>query len=196
MIEMAANWRSEAEQMSQTPFFTVHQLRVTDLVSEREYVRHVVRHPGGAGVVAVLDGLALCVEQYRPAIGTVTIEIPGGRREPGESPAENAARELFEETGYIAGELRLLGRMHAAPCFSTWVAELFLAVDVHRSMRLEVEGELPTGVTFIPLDEVESLVATGRLTDGKTIAGLLLARSALYDCSLKDFPHPFPWSLL
>jgi ADP-ribose pyrophosphatase len=121
----------------------------------------------------------LCVEQYRPAIGALSLEIPAGRRESGETSEENAARELLEETGYVAGQLTPLGRLHAVPCFSTWEAELYLACDARRSTRVELENDLPLRTVRVPLDDVERLIAEGRLTDGKTIAGLLLARSAL-----------------
>lgn len=54
-------------------------------------------------VIVVFDGaggLVLCRHKDRS-----TWETPGGHIEPGETPAEAAARELFEETGIAPKEL-------------------------------------------------------------------------------------------
>ena len=64
----------------------------------REYIKHI-------GAVAVLpltdDGKVICVRQYRYAVGQVTVEIPAGKLDPGETDhLEAAKRELREETGY------------------------------------------------------------------------------------------------
>src|SRR3954452_19689118 len=68
----------------------------------QEYVSHVVRHPGGVGVVPLLGNDVVCIEQYRPAIGRITLEIPAGRPMEDESPSETGIRELLEETGLRA----------------------------------------------------------------------------------------------
>ena len=60
----------------------------------------VVRHPGGVAVLPLHDdGSVTLIRQLRPAISTFTIELPAGRLEPGENPADCARRELLEETG-------------------------------------------------------------------------------------------------
>jgi ADP-ribose pyrophosphatase len=70
----------------------------------------IVRHPGGAAVLPVLDdGRVLLLRQFRPAAGDAVLEIPAGRLEPGEAPAACARRELAEEAGYRAGRLERLG---------------------------------------------------------------------------------------
>lgn len=59
----------------------------------------------GVGILAILQlptGPALLLQkQFRPPIGKVTIEIPAGLVDEGESAAEAAVRELKEETGYV-----------------------------------------------------------------------------------------------
>ncbi|KIW75594.1 hypothetical protein Z517_10336 [Fonsecaea pedrosoi CBS 271.37] len=61
------------------------------------------------GVVAILNdpksskGPSLLLQkQFRPAVDKVTIEVPSGLIDAGESPTQAAIRELKEETGYIA----------------------------------------------------------------------------------------------
>ncbi|RKZ35646.1 MAG: hypothetical protein DRQ37_05940 [Gammaproteobacteria bacterium] len=62
----------------------------------------VVRHPGGAVVVALWEGKVCLLRQYRPVMGAWMLELPAGKLEPGESPQEAAQRELAEETGLHA----------------------------------------------------------------------------------------------
>jgi ADP-ribose pyrophosphatase len=63
-------------------------------------------------VVAVTaEGRLLLVRQFRPAVGATTLEFPSGHVELGEAPMEAARRELHEETGHIAAELELMGRL-------------------------------------------------------------------------------------
>ena len=58
------------------------------------------------------DGRVPLVEQYRPAVERVTVELPGGLREGDEDPRLTAVRELYEETGCRpGGEPVLLGSM-------------------------------------------------------------------------------------
>lgn len=74
-------------------------------VSTRDYV----------GVIPVTpDGRLVLVRQWRPAINAYSLEIPSGHVEDGETPAEAAAKELLEETGYVASHLTPVGKL--SPC--------------------------------------------------------------------------------
>jgi 8-oxo-dGTP pyrophosphatase MutT (NUDIX family) len=61
---------------------------------------------GAANVITDAEGRVLLVHH---TYGKLNWELPGGLREADETPAENAARELREETGLIAGSLTLTG---------------------------------------------------------------------------------------
>jgi ADP-ribose pyrophosphatase len=90
----------------------VINLRVDDVRTSNgvDTLREIVEHPGAVAIVAVDDeDRILLVRQYRHAAGRVMIEIPAGTLEPGEDPLSCAARELDEETGYIAAHIDRLG---------------------------------------------------------------------------------------
>jgi ADP-ribose pyrophosphatase len=51
------------------------------------------------------------VRQFRPAVERITLELPSGHVDEGETPEQAACRELFEETGFVAHELTLVGNL-------------------------------------------------------------------------------------
>src|SRR3954464_6206474 len=107
-----------------------------DTVREGEvtYVREVVVHPGGAGIVAYFDdGTTALVRQYRhPARGYV-LEIPAGKLDPGERPFETAARELEEELGVVAARLEALSEFYTTPGFCAEKLWVFLATNLRET---------------------------------------------------------------
>lgn len=158
------------------------------VASGRIFVRHEVPHPGGSAVVALDGDRVICVEQYRPAIGRTTVELPGGRPSEGEGPLDTARRELLEETGYSASAYTLLARCHAVPDFSDWVVHIYLATGIVRNglPTGNPATEMPTSLCSIRLDDLESLIAAETLIDAKTIIGLMLARSVLETRKAED----------
>ncbi len=147
-----------------------------------EFTRDVVRHPGAVAVVAVTDNEdVLLVRQYRGAVDRELLEIPAGTRDvEGEPPHETARRELLEEVGVQAREIRLLGTMFNSPGFCDQETLLYLATGLGAGTpaRDSVEERYIEVVT-VPLTDVGGLVERGVLTDGQTLLGLLLARDVL-----------------
>ena len=135
----------------------------------------VVRHPGGVAVLPLHDdGSVTLIRQLRPAISTFTIELPAGRLDSGENPADCARRELLEETGLSAQRLESLGIIHTSPGVFDEMIHLYLAVDLCQG---EPQPEQYEDIeTFrLPLDEAVQMACDGRISDGKTIAALLRA---------------------
>lgn len=150
----------------------------------------IVQTADAVAIVAVRRGASgahevVLVRQLRPAVGRELWEIPAGLMDdPGESePEVTAVRELAEETGYTAGEWRLLTRELPSPGFSTEAISIFLANDVHPATG--AVGGSPKDPTEIERVRWVSLagalrdVQTGALDDGKTVLGLTLAAAAL-----------------
>jgi ADP-ribose pyrophosphatase len=145
--------------------------------------REVVRHPGAVAVVPLLDDgtTVVLVRQYRSALDALVLEIPAGKCDvDGEAAERTAARELEEEVGYRAGRLEPLGVIHNSPGFSDERVIIFLASDLLAGEATPhgVEEE-HMAVEHVPLTDVDALVADGRITDAKTVVGLLLARDKL-----------------
>jgi ADP-ribose pyrophosphatase len=160
---------------------TIRELTLTTPDGSRVQ-RQVVRDPGAVAVVPMLDdGRVVLVSQYRAAIDDEVLELPAGLRDvPGEDPAATAQRELAEEVGYRAGALELLSRYWIAPGLLDATMHIYLGTGLS-PVPLEPHGPEEEAMTIVEvgLDDVPAMIADGRLTDSKTIIGLLLARERL-----------------
>jgi ADP-ribose pyrophosphatase len=151
-------------------------LRLDSVVLENgnTALREVVEHPGAVGVIALKDnGDIVMVKQYRKAAEQVLLELPAGKLEQGEDPAECAARELTEETGYTAGDLRYLVSFYTSPGFSNEVLYMFLATGLREGENDPDDDEMVETVE-ISRDRAMEMILKGEIKDGKTIAGILL----------------------
>lgn len=145
-------------------------------------VREIVQHPGGAVTVPVLDdGRVVLVKQLRYPLGEHILELPAGKLSSGEDPSVCAARELTEETGWIAGTLARLASVYTTPGFCNEILHIYLATDLRESPEghRREEGEFSMTVHLVPLDEAVAMVEHGQIRDGKTIIGLLMAERSM-----------------
>jgi ADP-ribose pyrophosphatase len=159
--------------------FTV--ARATYRTADGETVeRHIVHHPGAVGVIPLHDdGTVTLVTQYRAALGRDLVEVPAGIRDvDGEDDATTAARELVEEAGLEAGRIELLCGFNNSPGFSDEQVALYVATELTPVPPdpQGVEEEAMT-VSRVPIAEVLADIDAGRITDAKTVIGMLtLAR--------------------
>jgi len=146
------------------------------------FEREVVRHPGAVSVVPVTDdGHVVLLRQYRAPLDAEVLEIPAGKRDvAGEAPEVTAQRELGEEVGLQAGCLELLARFHNSVGFCDEESFVFLGTEL-TDVELDLQGveEQHMVVERVPLDSVPQLIATGAVTDAKSVIGLTLARDRL-----------------
>ncbi|MEM7019871.1 MAG: NUDIX hydrolase [Pseudomonadota bacterium] len=135
----------------------------------------VVRHPGGAGVVALNEQQEVCLErQYRHAAGGWIWEIPAGKIDTGEPPLQTAKRELQEETGVTAEDWVSLGEMFSTPGFCDEKIYIYLARDLSLGQR-QPEMYEHIEVHWIPLPKALEWVYDNTIQDAKTITGLTRA---------------------
>lgn len=127
------------------------------------------------------DHRVLLVRQYRGPVDRELLEIPAGTLDvDGEPPEQTALRELVEEAGVRATSLELLAKIQNSPGFCDEETFVFLATGLQpaEAHREGIEERFME-VVEVPLGDVDSMIASGSLTDAQTVAGLLLARDAL-----------------
>lgn len=166
------------EEVHRGKVFTLLQQTVT-LPNGVTAQLEVIRHPGAAAVVPLLDdSTVIMIKQYRHAVGSIIWEIPAGTLSPGESPWECAKRECAEETGYEPATLQKLAEIVPVPGYSDERIHMFLARDLKRTPQCLDLDEILT-VRSVPLAQATEMISTGQIQDAKTIIGLLLTRSLL-----------------
>lgn len=151
------------------------QLRVDTIrkSSGKETTREVVEHSDCVAILAIdAEDNLLLVRQFRHAVGSDLLEIPAGGIDPGETPDQAVRRELREETGFVPNRVVRLGGFYSSPGYCTEYLHLYLATDLMLS-PLVAEDTEEIEVVRVPSKEVRGLVASGRIRDAKSIAGIL-----------------------
>ncbi|CAM3965705.1 NUDIX hydrolase [Paenibacillus alkaliterrae] len=165
-----ALWREET--IKTDPIFTGKmislQVDTVTLADGRTATREIVKHPGAAAVMALLDGKLLVVEQFRKPLEKFQIEIPAGKLDPGEDPQTAAARELEEETGYRSNNLKLLSSFYTSPGFADEKLYVYFTDQVEQGVQSPDEDE-NLKVEAITLEQAEAYIQEGRISDAKTI---------------------------
>lgn len=138
--------------------------------------RDIVRHQGSVVVLAVDDSQSelrvLLARQYRYAADDYLWELPAGRIDEGESELTAAKRELLEETGYTAREWKRALLFYSSPGFLDETMAIYVARGLQRGKAQPEEDEVISKRLF-PLRAAVRMVASGKVRDGKTVAGVL-----------------------
>lgn len=142
-------------------------------VWQGERPRDVMRHPGAAVILPLVDEEHVClIKNYRIAVDQTLFELPAGTLEPNEPPEITAGRELEEETGYKADKIELLTVYYPSPGVMDEKMYTYLATGLTMYAPAREEGEEIEN-HVVSLDEAKEMIRDGRIADGKTIAGLL-----------------------
>ena len=153
-----------------TPWFKV----VGKTMREGEDPFYSLRLPDYTSIIAITEEERIViVRQYRPAVERYTLELPSGLVDAGETPAEAAARELLEETGFEAPRVELIGPMET----DSGRLGNRIWTCVGRGVR-KVNGRMPEeGIEVLEwdLDELHRAIADGRFGHALHVAVVYLA---------------------
>ena len=141
--------------------------------------REWIKHPGAICCVPILPNKKIgLIRQYRYAIKKHMIEIPAGKLVWGEDPESCAKRELEEEIGFKANKFSFLTNIHPAIGFADEIMWLYLAEDLIKTNTKLDDDEF---LELIPtkLEDALNMIWNGKITDVKTIVGLVWANKVL-----------------
>jgi ADP-ribose pyrophosphatase len=149
------------------------------LPNQQQLEVEVVRHPGGAAVVALDNERRVCLlHQYRVVTDNWLWELPAGKIDDAEPSFETAQRELAEEAGCKAEQWQPLGEIVSSPGVFDEVIHLYLARGLTPSTAQQEEHEI-FELHWIPLDEAVAWAHNGKIADAKSIVALFRAQALL-----------------
>lgn len=154
-------------------------LEQVELPNGEKLELEVIRHPGGAAIVALDTQNRVCLlRQYRHAAGGWLWELPAGKIDQPEASQQTAQRELQEEAGLKASQWTSLGSFLSTPGFCDEIIHLYLARDLQTTATDRHVHEV-IEVHWIDYSEAMDQIYRGDINDAKTMLGLMLAKKYL-----------------
>lgn len=162
---------TKSKKVFKTPYFEVVKDTVDLDKAEIKYWK--LEAPDVSVIISFFRDEIVMVNQYRYAIGKDSLELPAGTLEPGESPEECAKRELEEETGFVAENVRKIFGFYPSNEVTNRYCHVCIADKLTKGKHNRQEDEL---IDVVLMDETEILdkILDETITDGRTITAMLI----------------------
>lgn len=163
-----------SETVFETPWFSVQRERFADSPELDDQPYYCIKSPDAVLVLArTEEGKWILVKQFRPAMRECTLEFPAGSVDPQEHPQTAAARELFEETGYVCRSLQPMGTGRIMASRHPARGYAFFGQGASRTTAFQPVDH--TEVVLATTAELKGLVKNGQFQQLAGLALLVLA---------------------
>ena len=173
--KMLKPWKCIHSQLNQS--FRVFSVRTETAISPRTGLEHdfyIIESNDWINIIPITDdNQVVMVKQYRHGSKKITLEIPGGLVDPGDTPEEAASRELLEETGYQAKELIKIGEVNPNPALFVNRCHTFLARGLKRVSEPNPDQTEDIEVALIPLEDIPKLILNGEIDHAIVISAFM-----------------------
>jgi 8-oxo-dGTP pyrophosphatase MutT (NUDIX family) len=167
-------WRVlEEEHLQHCKVFDVHKATMESPLTGEPHPFYRIESPPWVNIVALTEAEELVlIRQFRHGSRVVTLEIPGGLVDPGETPEFAGGRELLEETGYRAGRLESLGSLNPNPALFANRVHMQVALDCVQEQEIQNTSTEHTMVELLPLAELPGVLREGGIDHALVVAAL------------------------
>ncbi len=162
---MPKKWKNlDSKQLFGNEIFGFREDKVQSPKTDKVHPVWVMDAPNWINIIPITaEKKVVLIKQYRFGNQEITLEIPGGMIDKGESPKEAAIRELKEETGFVAKEVIEIGRVTPNPALMSNFTYSFLALNVEKSFDQNLDGMEDIEVIEVNLEEVTELIREGKI---------------------------------
>lgn len=119
------------------------------------------------------DEKAILVRQYRQGTREISLELPGGVIEPGQTPLDAGRRELMEETGYATESFHQLATFRPNPAIQTNIVYAFVAENAILSGPTHFDPNEDLDLVLVPVKELRDFVLQGKINHVIMVATIL-----------------------
>ncbi|HIP52555.1 MAG TPA: ADP compounds hydrolase NudE [Chromatiales bacterium] len=166
--------------VARTRIFRIEQLELAFSNGEHRYYERLKGGSRGSVLIVPMldDDTVLMIREYAAGCHRFELGLPKGIIEEGEDPLQAANREIMEEVGYGAHDLRKLRTMTIAPGYVQHHTHIVLARNLYPHRQ---PGDEPEPIEVVPwrLSQLKELLHQADLTEARSIAALFLTREAL-----------------
>jgi ADP-ribose pyrophosphatase len=168
------SWRViDDEHLQHCRVFDVHRTTMESPATGVSHPFYRIESPAWVNVVALTcDDELVMVRQFRHGSRSVTLEIPGGLVDPGESTEAAAGRELLEETGYRAGRIDSLGSINPNPALFANRCHMLVARECRLVAPIQNSALEVTAVELLPLSALTDTLRSGAIDHALVVAAL------------------------
>lgn len=165
--------RERSEAVGDFRHFRVHRDWSRSPADARVLDFYVLDMPDWVQVVPLTpDGRFVMVEQFRHGTRRVTTEFPAGLVEPGETPAECAARELEEETGYVGESVDVVGDVDPNAALQNNRLHIVVIRGCRATGQRDEDPREHVRPTVVDPDDVDGMIERGEFRDAYGITAL------------------------
>jgi ADP-ribose pyrophosphatase len=172
MNEKPETWtRTASDEIADCRVFKVRRDHSKRAADDAEHTFFCLESPDWVNVIPLTrEDKVVLIHQYRHGAEEITLEIPGGMVDAGETPQEAAVRELAEESGYIPREIVFLGRTRPNPAIQNNWMHHFLALDCEKTSETLFDAHESVVTELFDLKEIPQLFRDERITHSLVLA--------------------------